>query len=56
MELTCPGSLTAAGTEAPKLDEPRWTGRCPECGAELELGYAGLLPVHAPPADVRQPA
>jgi hypothetical protein len=55
-ELACLGSLTIASTEAPQLDEPRWVGRCPECGAELELGYAGLFPVHAPAPDAHQPA
>jgi hypothetical protein len=45
-ELACAGSLAVAAEEAPPLDTSTWVGRCPECGAELELGYAGLVPVH----------
>ena len=53
-ELTCPGSLTVAAAEAPQLDDSKWVGCCPACGAELDLGYAGLFPVHAPASELER--
>jgi hypothetical protein len=59
-ELACAGSFAVAravaGVAAPPLDDSRWIGRCPECGAELELGYAGLVPVHPPGSAVGRSA
>ncbi len=49
-ERVCAGSLSIADTEPVPLGMPRRRGRCPYCGAELDLGYAGLLPVHEPTA------
>jgi hypothetical protein len=54
-ERSCPGSLALPDAGSVPDDPDRWVGRCGECGAELALGYAGLLPVHAPadrPADL----
>jgi hypothetical protein len=49
-ERSCPGSLALPEAGTVPDDPDRWIGRCRECGVELALGYAGLLPVH-PPAD-----
>jgi len=46
---SCPGSLSLPELDVPLDHLERWVGRCRECGRELELGYAGLVPVHSPP-------
>lgn len=53
----CPGSGRAAVIERTtfrvEAAASEWIGACPECGRQLELGYAGLVPRHAAPDEER---
>ena len=45
----CSGSLKLIATAGKPTWNGAWPGECPECGVRVELGYAGLVPVHEPP-------
>jgi hypothetical protein len=47
-EAECVGSGRFVPTaDIDRSEHGRWMGKCPDCGRVIELGYAGLLPIHA---------
>jgi len=46
------GAAFAPGKGSEFSPGSSWTGLCPECGGRFELGYGGMLPHHAPAANL----
>lgn len=40
------GAILESEETSLALNGTSWTGECPVCRQRLELGYAGLIPVH----------